>query len=268
MSEELFTGETALGASAFFVGERIDARSLEHGEVLGHFPLTVRAGRHGCAMLYRYGAVVLFQLEPLEEATFLRTLSSLVTGAFENPATEEADIVIDPREEERVEANAAIRLKTPSLERLQVVADILAKSAVLSHYEERIAAVFDRIEPLAEMLQRGTPGTFRGSELLRQIGGVLLVKTRTVGRFEVTEKPEITWDRPDLDRLYVRLETEYELRERDRALGRKLELISTTATTLLDALQNRRSLRLELYIVILIFVEILLILADIFLLRG
>jgi uncharacterized Rmd1/YagE family protein len=78
-----------------------------------------------------------------------------------------------------------------------------------------------------------------------------------VGRVEVEEKPDLVWDRPDLDRLYVRLGDEYELRERHRALGRKFELISRTVQTLLQLLQHRSTLRVEWYIVILIVVEIL-----------
>ena len=56
----------------------------------------------------------------------------------------------------------------------------------------------------------------------------------------------------------MRLEDEFELGERHKALERKLELVSRTAETLLDLLQNKRTLRVEWYIVILIVVEILL----------
>jgi uncharacterized Rmd1/YagE family protein len=145
-----------------------------------------------------------------------------------------------------------------------VVADVLAKSAVLTHYEERVASVFDRIERLAQRLGQGAR-PIGGSDLLREIGSVLLIQARTVGRVEVTEKPETTWDDPELDRFYERLAAEYELRERDVALSRKLELVSRTAETYLDLIHNRRSLRVEWYIVILILVEILLILYDLFL---
>jgi len=79
-----------------------------------------------------------------------------------------------------------------------------------------------------------------------------------VGRVEVTEKPEIVWDDPELDRLYERLATEYELRDRDRALSRKLDLISRTAETYLDLINARQTLRVEWYIVILIVMEIVL----------
>jgi uncharacterized Rmd1/YagE family protein len=130
-----------------------------------------------------------------------------------------------------------------------------------------VAAIFDRIERLASDLQHGARRPSHGRELLRQIGDVLLTQTQTVGRVEVTEKPEMVWDDAELDRLYERLSAEYELRDRDLALGRKLDLISRTAQTYLDLLQNRQSLRVEWYIVILILVEIVLLIYDLYM-RG
>ncbi len=79
-----------------------------------------------------------------------------------------------------------------------------------------------------------------------------------VARVEVSEKPEILWDHPELERIYLRLQDEYEVRERHLALERKLDLIARTVETLLDLLQHDRSLRVEWYIVILIVVEIFL----------
>lgn len=260
----LFAGRERILARSWCLGERIDVRALERGEALALHPLTVRSGRNGCAMVFRYGVVVLFELEPAEEAAFLHALASFVRAGFDEPESETAEIAIDPERDERVDATGMLRLQRPTLERLQVVATVLAKSAVLAHYEGRVEQVFDRIEPLAEGLQSGGRGLVRGQDLLRQIGDVLLAQTRTVGRVEVAEKPELTWDRPDLDRLYVRLSLEYELRERDLALGRKLELVSRTAETLLDLLHTRRGLRLEWYIVFLILFETVVILYDIF----
>jgi len=76
------------------------------------------------------------------------------------------------------------------------------------------------------------------------------------GRVAITEKPDALWDRPDLERLYARLEDEYELQERVDTLNRKLAVISETATTLADIIDTQRSLRLELIIVALIALEI------------
>jgi len=99
----------------------------------------------------------------------------------------------------------------------------------------------------------------------QQIGRVLLTKHRMVGRVEVEEKPDVLWDHPELERLYARLEDEYELAERSRGMERKLALISETVGAVLELVQDQRSVRLEWYIIGLIAIEIMLSLGDLIL---
>ena len=77
------------------------------------------------------------------------------------------------------------------------------------------------------------------------------------------EKPDVLWDRPDLERLYARLEDEYELKERAQMLKRKLDVIAETARALTDIIDADRATRLEATVVILIVAEILLTLGQI-----
>jgi uncharacterized Rmd1/YagE family protein len=91
---------------------------------------------------------------------------------------------------------------------------------------------------------------------LRHVGNALLVRQRVSGRVAVEEKPDVLWDRPDLERLYARLEDEYELKERATALHRKLDAVGATTQALTDLIDTARSLRLEMIIVILIVFEI------------
>ena len=79
-----------------------------------------------------------------------------------------------------------------------------------------------------------------------------------LGIVEVGDKPDPIWDFPELNRLYLRLEDEYELRERLLILEQKLSLIARSVETALGILQQDSSHRVEWYIVILIIVEILL----------
>ncbi len=83
-----------------------------------------------------------------------------------------------------------------------------------------------------------------------------MARHRMVGRAQVTERPDLLWDHPSLGRLWVRLEAEYELDDRSHALAEKLDLIGDTAETLLDLVQNRRTMRVEYAIVALIAFEI------------
>jgi uncharacterized Rmd1/YagE family protein len=92
--------------------------------------------------------------------------------------------------------------------------------------------------------------------MIKLIGSALLVQHRVAERVAVQEKPDILWDRPDLERLYARLEDEYELVERAETPGRKLDLISETVTVMMDLIDTQRSLRMEAIIIGLILAEI------------
>ena len=260
-------GRSTLRARALLLGSRLDLRGLKHVERLAGSPLTVRVAGAGTAVLLRYGVVVLFDVAPLEEAAFVKTLLPFVEDPLPDPALEVLTLVVDPRATEGIDQDH-LSITDTRLERLQTVADILGKSVMLGFYEDHIAQSFDRVEPLAVQLERRGRARQHARELTSHIGTTLLSLHRMVGRAEVGEKPETLWEYPELERLYVRLEAEYEIRERQLALERKLEVISRTVQTLLDLLQARRSLRVEWYIVLLIVVEILLTLYELFLQRA
>ncbi len=244
-------------AKAFFLGERIDLRSYHLNDRLASAPLTISAGKRGLAMLFRYGVVVLFDCDPTEEAALLWKLGPRVMQPYARPEVEEVTIRIDPERKEGIEGGV-ISLRDAEVIRLQLVAVILSKSVVLAQFESSIAQNFDRIEPLAENLERMARGGRPFRELLRHIGTVLLIEHKMVGRVEVRERPELIWKHADLESLYHRLEEEYELRDRFAALDHKLTLTSRTVGTVVELLENRRILRVEWYIVLLIVMEILL----------
>jgi len=251
-------------ARALLLGERLETRGLEREDTIHTNPLTLRLGEDRIAVLFRYGVAVFFGLSAIEEDEVVRSLRPRISDALPVPESDSVQIVIKPEGEDQIEPSGAIALKDASPERLQIVANILSKSLVLSHYETKIASVFDRIEPLASKLQRSGRTGSQARDLLRQIGDVLLTQHRMVGRVEIEEKPEVLWDHPELERLYARLEDEYELVERSHALERKLALINETVGTLIELVQNQRSMRLEWYIIGLIGIEILLSLYQLF----
>jgi uncharacterized Rmd1/YagE family protein len=260
--------EAPAGASlmlrAHLLGDRIDLRGLEHEQPLALAPVIIRVGEAGHAVFLRYGIVVTCNVSEPEERSLLASVRHLVTEPLETPEVDQVQAVVRADADDQIDPAGRIILKEFTASRLQIVADTLAKHVILSHHEGRVASVFDRLEPLAGTLGRTGRTSPDAEPLVRQIGGVLLVQQKMVGRVEVAERPEVLWDYPDLERFYARLEAEYELRERGRALDRKLELLFRTAETLLRLVEARRMLRLEWYVIILIAIEILLSLYGIF----
>lgn len=244
-------------ARAFLIGNRLDLSAFRGSEQRVPTPLVQPCGDRGLVVMFRYGAVVAINLSDGEETGFLDRVRPFAHEPLASAEREDAWILIDAAEAEGIAPDGDVRLRAATLERLLVVADVLAKSTVLAFHEQRVAEVFDHVEPIAEDLRlSGARRSLPMRQLLSHIGEVLTTQHRMVGRAEVTEKPDFLWDHPGLDRLYARLYDEYDLSERDRALTRKLEVIAQTASTVADLVQARRSLRVEWYIVILIVIEI------------
>jgi uncharacterized Rmd1/YagE family protein len=241
---------------ALLLGERIDTHRFERQEPLARVPLTISVREGGVAVLFRYGVIILMNVSPDGEKALTDRLGGLVIDAFEPRESDEVRIDLRPDIDDQIDINGTILLKELSLERIQLIADTLAKGLILSHYEMRVAIGFDRVEPMAENLRRRGRIGLAVTPLLRQIGNALLVQQKMVGRVETGEKPELLWDHPELERLYGRLAEEYELRDRARALDHKQEVILRTSETLLGLVQERSNTRLEWYVLLLIVAEL------------
>jgi uncharacterized Rmd1/YagE family protein len=245
---------------AVLVGSRINTRELE-----GHTEAqALDATSSGVAFLFRYGAVVLFGASDEVEREFVNSLDGRIIDPVASASREfeTATLAVRPEDDEQVDAHGGIVLRELTPERLLLVATVLARSVVLERDEVRIAEVFDRIEPLIAGLQARGHAVPPIRQVMQQIGGVLAARHRMTGRAQIAEKPEVLWEHPELDRLYARLEAEFELTERARTVERKLDVIGETASTLLELVQERRSVRLELAVIALIAFEILLTLQE------
>jgi len=249
---------------ALLLGERIDVAGLERSDVISTTPLAFRVGQNGYAVLFRYGAVVIVGLSPIEEDELIRGLKPRVIGAFARPEDESVLIEIAPDREDQIAPGGPISLRDLSPPRLLVVADVLAKNVALSRDEREISKVIEVVEPFAARLARTGRSPSNRREILRTIGKALLVHHRMSGRVEIQEKPDILWDHPEFDRLHARLVDEYELKERASGLSRKLSVIDETARALTDIIDTERSVRLEITIVALIVVEVLVAVYEIF----
>lgn len=245
----------SMTARALLLGERIDTVGLERSDLVSTAPLAFHVGQSGFAVLYRFGVAVLFGLSPLEEDEILQKVGARVAGASHG---DDETLVVETTQEGEDKAllNGRLAVKDLSEARLLVIADALAKSVALARDERRVNAVFDTIEPFAaDLASKGRP-PWRRRSMLELIGQTLLVRHRVSGRVAVEDKPDVLWDRPDLERLYARLEDEYELEARGRTLNAKIDVIGETARALTDLIDADRSVRLEWIIIVLIGMEI------------
>ena len=258
MSQLLNEGSHQLTARALLLGDRIDTTGLERRDVISTTPLAFRVEGGSYLVLFRYGVAVLLGMSQAQEDEIIRSLDGRIIRRLAQREEESTQIEIRPEKDEQITPNGTITIKALLPEHVLIIADAIATNLILAHDERNVSAVFDVIEPLArELAEHGrTPGGRR--TLLKHIGNALLVQQRVSGLVAVAEKPDVLWERTDLERFYARLEDEYELKERADLLTRKLTVISDTAQALADIIDTERSLRLERIIIALILLETIL----------
>jgi uncharacterized Rmd1/YagE family protein len=149
--ELLFKDRQDLMARALLLGDRLDLKMFKIADCLATTPLTLEVDHSGgIAVLFRYGVVVLFGVNNMDEVRFVESLKPLLTNSYPTPETEE--LRINSGKDSIGVQSGAISLDSISLEKLQVIADALSKNLVLMLYEKKVAEDFDKIEPLAQEL--------------------------------------------------------------------------------------------------------------------
>jgi uncharacterized Rmd1/YagE family protein len=242
-------------AHAIMVAERIDVKALSGLEIIAKSPTMVKLGEGGIAAIFRYGAVVLFNCSADEKARLLQAIGAHSSGFGEFGGDEVTTVDVDPAEQEGP-SGQAIKIKNADRLRLQLIAEVMAKATMLSFQERQAARDFDRSEPLARDLAEDGKFSAKPAELLKAVGSMLLAESRLNGRAGVLDRPDLLWDNPGLSGLYARLEGDYELEDRAITLDRKLTTLSHTAETLVETMRYHSSHRLEIAILLLIFVEL------------
>lgn len=237
---------------ALLLGAQIDTRLLP--EFVEAEDLD--AGDNGMVFVFRYGVVVFFGVTPQAEAAMLERLHPAIIEPVESHEIEAAPVHVAPEADEQVNSDGSILLHEASTERILLTAIVLARSVILARDETLIAEAFERIEPLVRMMRVEGRAGLPARRVMQQIGEVLSARHRMIGRAQIGEKPDLLWDHPELERLYERLEDEFELDERARAIDRKLDALGDSADVLLSLVQAKHSSRLEMAIILLIMFEI------------
>jgi uncharacterized Rmd1/YagE family protein len=246
---------TEFTAAVAIVAERIDIKALAHLPMVAQSPLMVRLPGAGVAAIFRYGAVAFFAEEAGDREWLMASIGPASSGKGDALAEEKATVIVDAETHEGPVGNA-IHIHAADRDRLQLLAEVMSKAAMLSFQERRSAGEFDRIEPLAQDLADDGRFSVRSQELMRAVGNMLLSEHRLTSRAEVMDKPELLWSNSHLEGLHARLEGDYEIIDRAKALERKLATLVRTAETLLETVRYKSSHRVEWYIVVLIVMEL------------
>lgn len=246
-----------LTARATLLGTRIDIRQLSDDPAIA-----AAAERSGLNFIFRYGVVVCLHVGDYAGAQLETALRPHVHEPAAATEIETANLSVSPESEEKIGTDGRLHLVDASPERLSLVATVLARSVVLARNETQVSEAFDRIAPLVSDLRVNGRARLPIKQVMKLVGEVLAARHGVLGTAQAGERPELPWEHPELDRLYARLEREFELVERAEVLERKFGALGAFTEVLLNIVQGKRGFRLEAAIIALIAFEILLTLFD------
>lgn len=144
---------------------------------------------------------------------------------------------------------------------IDIVAFVVAKSVALERIEEQADTVLDEMEGFISLLDQGKLG-ISDRKLAGLASKILNFKYRSIAFIMVLEKPDVTWDNPEADRLYRTMATLFELSQRYQEIKHKSETLMDITGVFSDLSHARRSTRLEWIIIVLIFIEIVIYLVE------
>jgi uncharacterized Rmd1/YagE family protein len=140
---------------------------------------------------------------------------------------------------------------------LEIVATILAKSVSLEKSETQIDSLLDRIENVVNNLNRGELGV-SDEELAKMAASILRFRLNAISYLMLLDNPDITWTNEEASALYDELSVLFELKDRYEKLRHKTETLLDITEAFSNLVHAKRGTRLEWAIIILIVIEIIL----------
>jgi uncharacterized Rmd1/YagE family protein len=254
-----------------YLGESIDLKKMQENlkkypYITRELPIILKIAQGQYAVLTKFGVVTFWNVPKRQREEFIREISPFVEKFDQNFAYFDTLKVLIGREKEDVKFGKVFLTKIDK-EKVQVISFVISQSVALERYEKEIEQRVSELEKLIIYLRLGKLANIQEKELLREIGDILAVRQSTISHLSLFDKPETTWEREELEKLYNKLFYEFELGDRFDILNEKIKFLSDHNKLLLDFISSKRGQFLELIIVVLIFIEVLIFIGEVLFLR-
>ncbi len=243
--------------------KRILACLPEGGTVrLAKTQAVAQYGEERLILIYDFGAIVFIGVDETERQRVMKQLLTIVGPEPHPPLQETLTIELGASDKPGM---AGDHIVAPTLTRglAELSAFVVAQSAAMEYYEEDVDQILVNLNAESEKLaRRGRIRPLR--ELLQFIGNGMSTHNQVVFTLSLLDTPQLAWEDDALDRVYRSLRQFFEVEDRFRALDHKLNMIQNNFEVLVELTQERRSYLLEFTVAVLVFLEVLLFVYEIF----
>ncbi|PIR90247.1 hypothetical protein COS93_00665 [bacterium (Candidatus Gribaldobacteria) CG07_land_8_20_14_0_80_33_18] len=217
--------------------------------------------------LYFFGVVIFINLEKKTERKIIKSIEKfLINPVPENEIpSEEYKVVEDENLIKDTVEFEQVKIKKFDLNRREIIANILAQSVAIDYFENLIDQISLKFEEINSVLEKRGNLKIKGRQVIKLIGFNNTILSFILSKLSLLDKPDILWEREDLESLFKNLRSMFELDDRFKNLEIKINFIQENSKLMLQTLNNRRAEMLELTIIVLILIEVILFIYEIFL---
>lgn len=227
--------------------------------------LVYEAAPRKYVFIYSFGSVVFYDIEDAIENDLVKVLKELKVGIVKDKIFDGYTVIEHLKNS--VEFNQ-IKLKNIDLEKVKILALVLARSVSLEYYEIQVEKIIDQFSVMNKQLKEKGKLNVSGKELMKTIGNNSFIIEMIISKLALLEKPASAWESEETEWLYNRMSIMFEIEERFKHIEHKLDYIENTSEVMLDALASKRGIMLEWIIIILIIVELLIWFYELWFLRA
>jgi required for meiotic nuclear division protein 1 len=242
----------------YFEGQ-IDIRSFRtrhpHYPVISSNPLVLEPELGSWIYVERFGAVVFWNCSESLVQTFLGDLQEL-PGAGPRIGSTHDSLAVHVGADEETVGFSAVWLKELSLDKLKIISLALAQSVALDYFENSVSSAMARFQPAVRSMREEGKLRLVHKEVLMLVGFAMEIRSVVLENLTLFDDPPESWESESLAHLDSALFDQFDLEERINAINQKLAYLKDAGSTLMEVLTNRKSVRLEWIVIILIFVEI------------
>lgn len=242
---------------AIRLGQKINIRELQ-SKLKFNFtfkdPFVIEYPKKKFVAIFRYGVVVFWGFENAAMNEFLPMLSPFIVDPLEHPDEEQVTVRLNKSRDE-VRGNG-IDLTDLNVNKVALISVILGRSIVLDYFEREVGKVLNEFGSLIQSFESRGTTSLSSRSLLKKVGVAMNIQHMTVSQMALLDKPDLTWDDHELNTFYNTLTEDYEIEDRYSILGQKLKILFQNVEFVFNFVEGRRSLTLEVIIVVLILMEI------------
>lgn len=219
------------------------------------------ARAQGDVFIFKLGNIVFWDCDTSEERRAIDKLSSFTIKRYKYKEIEieECKYKIEFSKETHIEEERdLIVLDNNNVVTKLSISYAMAHSTKLAFFEESVKKTIKDNKNLPIQMIKSGKIALSGKDLVIKMGELFLERSQVNLHSDILYAPDFFWRRPKYEYYYNMVIQFMDMEKRINILNKKLDVINELYGILSGELQHHQSSRLEIIIVILIFVEVIL----------